>query len=57
MTTYHVTAATMIIPQPAISPYRHGAAVLFQPGINAFRWFTGALRTNWESHDMNVEDV
>jgi hypothetical protein len=54
---HNLTVATTVTARVAVIPYRHGAAVLFQPGINAFRWFTGALRTNWESHDMNVEDV
>jgi hypothetical protein len=51
MAHYNMTVATMIIIRPAISPYRHGAAILFQSGVNTFRWLSGALTVNWESHD------
>lgn len=51
MSVYHVTAATTIVIKPVITPYRHGASVVFEYGINTLRWVAGALTTNWESHD------
>jgi hypothetical protein len=51
MSVYHVTAATTIVIKPSVTPYRHGAAVVFETGINALRWVAGAITTHWESHD------
>jgi hypothetical protein len=51
MSVYHVTAATTIVIQPPVTPYRHGGKVLFEAGINTLRWVAGALNTSWGSHD------
>jgi hypothetical protein len=51
MSVYHVTAATTIVIQPAITPYRHGKAIVFECGLNTLRWVAGTIFTNWESHD------
>jgi hypothetical protein len=46
-----MTVATMVTAHPAVSPYRHSAAVLFQVGVNTLRWLAGAVTVDWESHD------
>jgi hypothetical protein len=51
VSVYHVTAATTIIIHPVTTPYRHGASVVFECGINTLRWVAGAIFVNWESHD------